>query len=63
MNDINLIYRNKKTNSYINYLDDVEGFSYLIKMMKYNDERILKIQRQKLVNVLTNLELMKGSKE
>lgn len=52
-----LRYENRKTNSLINIpeeinLSNIEDYTYLIKMMIYNDEKIIKNKMQQLVNCL-----------
>lgn len=59
-----LQYKNTKTNSLINIpenlkLQDVDDYTYLIKMMIYHDEQLIKNEAQKLVNCLTQVKLMK----
>ena len=56
-----LRYQNSKTNSLINIPDDikikdVDDWAYIIKMMIYNDERLIKQKQQELVNCLTNVK-------
>lgn len=57
-----LRYENKKTGSVLNIpedikIKDVNDYSYLIRMMIYNDERIIKKQVIKLTNSLRNIIL------
>lgn len=59
-----LEYRNSKTDSLIRIPDDLElqdidDYAYLIKMMIYNDKRLIKNKIQKLVNCLSQVKYMK----
>lgn len=59
-----LQYKNTKTNSFINIPDniklkDVDDYAYLIKMMIYHDEFLIKDKAQKLANCLTQVKSMK----
>lgn len=56
-----LRYENRKTNSLINIpeemnLSNIEDYTYLIKMMIYNDEKIIKNKMQQLVNCLEQIK-------
>ena len=56
-----LRYENEKTGSLINIpgninLFDIEDYTYLIKMMIYNDEKIIKNKMQQLVNCLEQIK-------
>lgn len=56
-----LRYENRKTNSLINIpeeinLSNIEDYTYLIKMMIYNDEKIIKNKIQQLVNCLGQIK-------
>lgn len=56
-----LRYENRKTNSLINIPEDInlsniEDYTYLIKMMIYNDEKIIKNKMQQLVNCLEQIK-------
>lgn len=56
-----LRYENRKTNSLINIpeeinLSNIEDCTYLIKMMIYNDEKIIKNKMQQLVNCLEQIK-------
>lgn len=59
MNEIILNYKNKKTNSEINFfatnVEDIETFNYLCKVANYNDNRILKSNITKLSKCLSCL--------
>ena len=59
-----LRYENKKTNSLINIpekitLSNIEDYTYLIKMMIYHDEKIIKNKMQQLVNCLAQIRTKK----
>lgn len=59
-----LRYENEKTNSLINIperitLSDIEDYTYLIKMMIYHDEKIIKNKMQQLVNCLEQIRTKK----
>lgn len=63
-----LQYKNTKTNSLINIPDnielkDVDDYAYLIKMMIYHDDYLIKDSAQKLVNCLTQVKFKKEEKE
>lgn len=56
-----LEYRNTKTNSLIHIpddlkLSDVDNYAYLIKMMIYHDNYLIKDKMQKLVNCLVQVK-------
>ena len=56
-----LQYKNTKTNSLFNVPDnlkiqDVDDWAYVIKMMIYNDERLIKNATQKLANCLIQIK-------
>lgn len=56
-----LRYENRKTNSLINIpeeitLSNIEDYTYLIKMMIYHDEKIIKNKMQQLVNCLEQIK-------
>lgn len=56
-----LRYENGKTNSLINIpeeitLSNIEDYTYLIKMMLYHDEKIIKNKMQQLVNCLEQIK-------
>ena len=56
-----LRYENRKTNSLINIpeeinLSNIEDYTYLIKIMIYNDEKIIKNKMQQLVNCLEQIK-------
>lgn len=56
-----LRYENRKTNSLINIpeeitLSNIEDYTYLIKMMLYHDEKIIKNKMQQLVNCLEQIK-------
>lgn len=56
-----LQYKNTKTNSLFNVPDnlkiqDVDDWAYVIKMMIYNDERLIKNATQKLANCLMQIK-------
>ena len=56
-----LRYENRKTNSLINIpeeinLSNIEDYTYLINMMIYNDEKIIKNKMQQLVNCLEQIK-------
>lgn len=58
-------YQNSKTNSLINIPDDikikdVDDYAYLIKLMIYHDEWLIKQEQQRLVNCLTQIKQKKG---
>lgn len=60
-----LRYENRKTNSLINIpeeinLSNIEDYTYLIKMMIYNDEKLVKNKIRQIVNCL---EQIKANKE
>lgn len=54
-----LNYKNKKTNSFINFIadgiQDIDTFCYLSKMMNYQDKKVMKSNQTKLAIVLNNL--------
>lgn len=55
-----LEYKNTKTNSLIHIpdnikLSDVDNYAYLIKMMIYHDNYLIKDKMQKLVNCLVQV--------
>lgn len=54
-----LIYKNNKTGAYIQYEDDIETFSYLFRIMKYQENKIRKEKMQELANVLKVTEITK----
>lgn len=58
-----LQYKNSKTNSLIQIpeltLKDVNDYTYLIKIMIYNDERLIKNKMQKLANCLSQVKRLK----
>ena len=61
-------YQNTKTNSLISIPDnikikDVDGYAYLIKMMIYHDEWLIKQKQQELVNCLTQVKTRKENKD
>lgn len=63
-----LQYKNTKTNSLINIPDnielkDVDDYAYLIKMMIYHDDYLIKDSAQKLVNCLTQVKFKKEEEE
>lgn len=60
-----LRYENRKTNSLINIpeeinLSNIEDYTYLIKMMIYHDEKLVKNKIRQIVNCL---EQIKANKE
>lgn len=62
-----LRYQNAKTNSLINIPDikikDVDDYAYLIKMMIYHDECLLKQKQQQLANCLIQVKQRKENKD
>ena len=63
-----LRYQNTKTNSLINIPDDikisnVDDYAYLIKMMIYHDEWLVKQKIQELVNCLEQVKQRKENKD
>ena len=63
-----LRYQNTKTNSLINIPDntkikDVDDYAYLIKMMIYHDEWIIKQKNQQLLNCLIQVKQRKENKD
>lgn len=63
-----LRYQNTKTNSLINVPDnikikDVDDYTYLIKMMIYHDEWLIKQKQQQLVNCLVQVKHRKENKD
>lgn len=62
-----LEYKNKKTGSLLHMpgeisINEMDDYSYLIKMMIYNDNRIIKNKMQGLVNCLTQVIERSNSK-
>ena len=63
-----LRYQNTKTNSLINIPDnikisEVDDYSYLIKMMIYHDELLIKQKMQELANCLEQVRQRKENKK
>ena len=63
-----LRYQNTKTKSLINVPDnikikDVDDWAYIIKMMIYHDELLIKQKQQQLVNCLTQVKQKKENKK
>lgn len=59
-----LRYENKKTRALLNIPDeqkisDIDDWAYLIKMMIYNDERVIKNNMTKLAIVLKEVQNVK----
>ena len=61
-----LRYENKKTGSLLNFPDEqtisgIDDVAYLIKIMIWNDERVMKNNITKLVTVLKNVQTVKSA--
>ena len=61
-----LRYENKKTGSLLNFPDEqtisgIDDVAYLIKIMIWNDERVMKNNITKLVTVLKNFQTVKSA--
>ena len=56
-----LRYENKKTGTLLNIpeeqrIEDVDDWMYIIKMLVYNDKRLIKEKMTNLVNVLSKIK-------